>query len=949
MKRYNGYMIFCLLFIFGSQAAWAQQKTGTADGIPRDTIRVRTANPTKIPLGYGLIRTHQTITGAVSMIGAKAFDQLGLINPENAFYGKLLGLMVLESGGPPPTKPGMFIRGRQTWHSSGPLILVDGFQRRLARVAPDAIKKVTVLKDAAALAIYGQRGANGVILVTTKRGAAHPLEVNASFNSSVSLPSGFPEFLNAANYARALNEARANDGLPRAYNPSEITLFSNRKSPYLYPDVDWFDKTLRGYGLRQIFDLTFSGGGDVVHYFALLNYVHESGIFGPVNRNKYSTQKKFARVNFRSNLDINLTDELLLQLNISGILDDNNQPRGGAGTGNILSGLYSIPSAAFPVKTPDGNWGGTQIYDNNPMAILTDRGYGYPNNRSLFLDAHIRQNNLIVKGLSAELTVGYSTFASYFQNKLKKFQYEIVNPVWKNGQIVDMIITKRGENTDLDYHQSFGNQDRYLHFVAKVHYHHSFGNDELKAMVFFHQSERIRDGFNNIRRRQNLAANVRYGLNGKYYFDVAASYSGNNYLPPWDRYHVYPAVSAAWLLSKEDFLSSSSVVDFFKLRASWGITGKANIPKAQQGQGFPYIRDFNRGGGGYWFTNRNTHVFGFIERHLGAIDLRGETSYKSNIGIDARLFGGLSLTANLFYAHRTNITTNTQGIYSNVLGIAPPVSTQGVVDNQGVETSLKWQDTIGDVSWHIGGNLLWVHNEIVNSNETYRPYPYLKREGREVGQLFGLQAIGFFKSQQDIATSPTQEFSKVEPGDIKYKDQNGDDIINQYDKVPLGYHTGYPDISFSVFLGVHYKGLGISALFQGTAKYTAFLNTQSVYWPLVHNNTISKYYYTHRWTPQKAAAGTATLPRLTTTANSNNFQQNSIWLVDNSYIKLQSLRISYNLPASLVNKLNLNDIRFMLEGRNLFSIDNIPVGNPEGLGSLYPIMRTYSLGVKVDF
>lgn len=942
MKQYNKYLIICLLFVLWNQTALSQQK----DNITEQTSQ---QDSLQIPIGFDQTRTQESLTGAVSMIDDKAFDHLGLVNPENALYGKLSGLMVLENGGTPPTSPKFLIRGRRTFNNSSPLVLVDGFQRNLARIAPDAIQSITVLKDAAALALYGQRGANGVILVTTKRGSIHPLKVHASFNQSITQPTELPEFLGAVDYAHALNEALSNDGQSPLYNSKEIELFKNGSTPDIYPDVNWMDETLRDYGLRSVLNVTFNGGGDVARYFALLNYAHNSGIFGPVNRNnKYSTQQKQARVNFRSNLDIDITNNLLLKINIAGIIDDNNQPRDGTGVEDIMNALYSIPSAAFPVKTSNGNWGGTQIYGNNPVAILTSTGHGYPNNRSLLLDGHLQQDfDFLSKGLSAEVAVSYTSFASYFKNKSKNFRYELISPVWSNGNIVSTTSTFYRNNTNLNYHEQFGIQVRQTHFIGKVNYNRTFGNNKLKALVFFHQNERVRRGFNNIRHRRNFAANIHYGLNGKYYFDLAASYSGNNWLPPEERYHFYPAVSAAWILSKENFLKKNAVISFLKLRASWGMSGNDDIPNSGRGSGFPYRHHFNRGGGGYWFTNSNNNFPSFEEMYLAAIDFRGETSSKSNIGIDARLFEKLNLTANVFYDHRTNILTGSGGQYSTVLGIAGPQISNGVVDNRGWEVSFKWQDQVGVVKWHIGGQFLDVHNEIVNQNEKYQPYPYLTRTGKEIGQLFGLQAIGFFRDEQEIANSPIQEFSDVQPGDIKYKDQNNDGVIDEFDEVAIGYHGGYPNIYFSAFLGIQYKGLGLSVLFQGTGQYTAYLNTQSVYWPLRKNNTISKYYYANRWTAQTAE--TATLPRLTATENSNNFRPNDIWLVDKSFIKLRSLQIFYELPDHLVDRIKMDDIRLMIEGHNLLSIDDIPVGNPESLGTGYPILRSYSLGVEVVF
>lgn len=914
--------------------------------IIQDTMRITLRSADEVPVGYNESRSRDELTAAVGRVKADQLDTRGIIHPGNNLYGKIPGLMVLESSGPPPTNPQIFIRGKETFANNSPLILVDGFERPLSFLSPEAIKSIEVLKDAAAVAMYGQRGANGVLLVTTKRGAPHPLRVHASLTQTVTQPTGLPDFLEAPRYARALNEARGNDGLSPYYSSTDIDAFEKGDSPYFYPNVDWFDQVLRDHGTRSNLNITFDGGGGRARYYALLRYVHDNGIFGPVNQNDdYSTQKKYGQFNFRSNIDVDVTDNLFFRLNVGALVTDENQPRAGEGVSQIMNGLYSIPSAAFPVKTPDGSWGGTQTYGNNPVAILTSTGYGFPNKREIFVDGTLRQDlDAWVKGLSAQATVSYNNFGSYFERKEQQFQYEAISPVRdQGGNIIDTTISKYGQNTDLDYIDSFGDQRRQANIVGKLNLERLYGNNKLKVMALFHQDARVLDGFDNVFHRRNFAANVHYGVNGKYFFNATTSYSGNNYLAKGHRYQFFPAVSAAWLLSKESFLRDAIFLDRLKLRASWGISGNDLLPRHA-----PYNEDYNTGGG-YYFKQTNDFFNGYYETRIPIPDseFTNESSYKTNLGIDAHLFSKLELALDLFYAKRKNIVTGSGGRISNVLGVTAPLKTDGTVENRGLEARLNWQDAAGDFAYHIGGQFSFARNKIVEMNETYRPYSYLERTGQQVGQRFGLHAIGFFEDQQDIADSPRQLFSEVRPGDIKYKDQNDDGIIDQFDEVPLGYSSGYPEIYFSASLGFNYKGFGVSALFQGTGNHTAYLNTQSVYWPVRANNTISNYYYNNRWTPETSA--TATFPRLTTVNNDNNYRPNSVWLVDKSYIKLRTLEVSYSLPISFVESLNMDTIRIMAKGRNLFSIDDIPVLDPENLRASYPILRSYSLGIDIAF
>ncbi len=917
--------------------------------IPQDTLDITLGSKGMVPVGYGDSRGREKLTSAVGMIDETALPNKMVLNSEDALYGLIPGLTVLQNGGTPPTSVDMYIRGVGTFNNSSPLVLVDGFERpllsssNLGGISVEEIESISLLKDAAALARYGHRGANGVLLITTKRGNVDGLQVNASMSAGITRATRLPSLVNAPTYARAINEALANDGQSPRYRPEEIAAYDEGAYPHLYPNVDWFDEVLRNNGVRSNFNVNFRGGGTTARYYATMNVINDEGLFDPLGGNQdFSTQLKYSRFNFRSNLDINLRDDLVLKLDATGNIVERNLPNRGRGPGDIFDALYSIPSGAFPVRTPDGNWGGTQRYDNNPVAILNDKGYGQPNSRQYSLTGKLQKDlGDWVEGLSAEAGASYFNFGSFNERYDKSYSYEALSPVWEDGDIVDTTRTKFGQDTDLDFVDSFGSMRIFSDFIGKVDYRTASGNNIIKTGLVVHQSERIFNGQNNTFRRRNFTGNVHVNLGGKYLFDVTASYSGNNILPEGNRYTFFPAVSAAWILTEEAFLQNAEFLDHLKLRASWGMIGNDLIPANN-----PFVQSYDPGGG-YWLVSSNSHQGGFSEGRLPTSNFTVEKSYVTNLGIESRFFGKLDLTADLFYERRTNILTETDGNVSDVIGVPPPLETDGIVENKGVEVATNWVDNFGDVTYRIGGQFSFARNKIVEMNEQFRPHEYLRRTGQPVGQSFGLVAVGFFEDQDEIDSSPTQVFSDVRPGDIKYKDQNGDGIVNEFDEVALGHSSGYPEIYYSFNIGLNYRGFDLSALFQGTENYTAYLNTQSVYWPLRNDNTVSTYYHDNRWTPE--TAGNATLPRLTNENIANNFRPNSVWLVDRSYLKLRTLEVSYSLPGSVTRGWNMDEIRIFAQGINLFSIDNIETLDPEHLAAGYPIVRSYNMGIEVSF
>ena len=911
--------------------------------VQESNIQVILDNSDKnIYLGYGRVKQADRVTSSIDVAYSDDLTKSSVNNPEESLYGQLAGLAVLQNGGDPwNRRPDMFIRGIGTYISNSMLVLVDGFERDFSSLSLDEIESVSVLKDGAALSMYGQRGANGVILVTTKRGEYDSFHVDFSLDRGNVMPFRTPDFLDAYDYARAVNEASALDGNPFVYSEWDLQDFQSGNQPFFFPDVDWFDETLKDFGTRTDFNASFRGGGEAVKYFVSLNYQNERGVLDNTTLDdRYNSQMKYDRFNFRTNLDIDLSPTTRFLINVAGNIDGRKEP--GARIANIFDALYSIPSGAFPIKSINGEWGGTEYYDNNPVALVSSTGLRTPHSREISADGRLIQDlSDFLPGLSADVAVAYDNMAAYWESKTRGFVYESVsvsrNP--ETGAITDTTIAAYGSDTDLQASDNFGGQRRHATLTGKLNYVTSWGNSDLETTLLYHQDKRVNDGQYNTFLHQNIVASASYGYKNRYFIDGILSYNGSNVLPENNRWGFFPAVSGAWLLSREDFLLDNPTVSFLKLRASWGLNGNNIMSPNLYDQGY-----FS--GGTYYFTDNNNSDGGIVEGQLAAEDLTYEKSYKSNLGLDLEMFSRLQITVDAFYEKRTDIIASSNGSVPVLIGVGRPVQNVGIVENKGFETSFNWEENRGDFNYHIGGNFSFARNKILEMNEEFQPYDYLKQTGNPVGQQFGLESVGFFADEAEIENSPKQLFSEVRPGDVKYKDQNGDNIIDQLDIVPMGYAGGYPEMYFAGTIGLEWKGLGVDALFQGIANQTLYLNTKSVFWPLRGQNTITTF-SADRWTPETKE--TATLPRLSLLENANNYRRNDIWLTSGDYLKLRRVEVYYKFSDSLLNKLKMKSAKIYVRGMNLFSLDNIDVVDPEEIGVTYPTMASYHLGINLGF
>ena len=903
----------------------------------------------KVNYGFGLQQTNAESTGAVSTVYAENIDKSSAFSIGNSLYGNVLGLTTMQSTGVVwEQMPSMYIRGLKTLNgNNGILLVVDGLERdnnwqALKYITPEEVESVSVLRDAAALALYGYRGVNGVVNIVTKRGKYDTREINFSYDHAFNYMTRKPELADAYTYASALNEALTNDGKQVRYSQNELNAFKNGTSPYLYPNVNWWAEVFRDRGASDIATLSFRGGSTKMRYYTMMNLQNNRGFIKNFDTNAdYSTQEKYSKANFRTNLDIDLSPKTKMQANIMGILNEFSRP--GMGSDNLISKLYQLPSAAFPIRTESGLWGGNTTWGENwnPVALTEGRAYSKGHTRGLYADMSLRQDlSSLTKGLGASVRIGYDNLASYWENHTKGYKYGMASVAsWENGLPIAGEEITGGKDTEMSGDSKLDWQYRAFNFQMNVDWQRQFGVHSLYSMLLYTYKYDNAKGINNTFYRQNAGWYTHYGFKNRYFADFTLMASASNLLAPDHRWNVSPTVGLAWLISNEKFMQSQNVVDFLKLRASFGMLNTDNIP------GNGYWNETVGGGNGYPINNNFGGDGGWHEGRLASVNGTTEKAYKYNAGVDATLFKGLTLTVDGFYERRSDIWVSSDGQNSAVLGASGSYVNAGIVDSWGTEIGANYYKKMGNVELNLGGTFTYNRSKIIEMLEEPAAYDYTRSTGNPVGQIFGLQAIGYFVDQADIDNSLPQQFGPVKAGDIKYKDMNGDKVINSDDRVAMGYNSTCPEIYYSFSLGLEWKGLGFSAQFQGVGNYTAILSG-TYYHPLVDNTTISNYVYRNRWTPETP---NARFPRLTTETVDNNLQTSSLWLADRSFLKLRNCEVYYKLPSSWLNRFWVKNAKVYVRGVDLLCFDSIDQLDPEAMNNSYPATRSIHVGLSVGF
>lgn len=911
-----------------------------------------------VQIGYHKAQRLEESTSSVSTVYNEEFNKRSAKNIANSLFGYGTGLTTLQgSGRYADAEPTFFVRGLQSLSTNNPLILVDGIERDITDVTPEEVETVTVLKDAAAVAIYGNKGINGVVNITTKRGAYNTREIKFTYDHGFGWQARKPKFVNSYDYANAMNEALVNDGLTARYTQDELKAFQYGQYPYLYANVDWLGETYRDMDATNIYNISFRGGASKFRYYAMANLTTNKGfIANPYMNDGYSTQDQYSRANLRTNLDIDLTEKTKLKLNLLGILSETRTPGANADDkegADLWDMIYTLPSAAFPARLENGTWGGSATWagTKNPLAVSQAAAYTKFHERTLFADMTLTQDlSSITPGLGASGMLSYDNYAQYWENHSKTFVYGSNSvTAWENNLPRNTTYYTDGKESSMGSDAKCIAFTRVFNFAATLFYDKQINEaNKIYSQLKWDYEYRNTKGTDQTWYRQNASFYTHYGYKDKYFADMSIIASASNKLAPGHRWSVSPTIGLAWIMSKENFMKDISWINFMKLRASFGVINTDRLPLDDDDEVTNYWEQTYGGGSFYPFdTNYSVGTQSWSLGRLASLNSTHEKAYKYNFGLDASLFNGLDFSFDAYYERRSDIWVSSSGHYSSVLGFTAPYENGGIVDSWGVEIGANYRKRIADVTLNVGANFTLAKNEIIEQMEEPRMYDNLITTGNPLKQTYGMQVIGYFKDQTDIENSPKQAFGEVKPGDIKYKDVNGDNIIDANDKVAIGYSTTAPEIYYSFNLGAEWKGLGFDAMFQGIGRYSAVLNTKSLYWPLINNTTISQEYYDNRWTPENQDAK---YPRLSSQSNENNYQTNTLWLADRSFLKLRSVELYYKFPQALMKKSKiLNNAKVYVRGVDLLCFDKINIADPEVYGATYPLTRSVVAGLTIGF
>lgn len=845
--------------------------------------------------------------------------------------GRVAGLYTAQTSGQPGADGvEMSLRGQT------PLVWVDGVPQSFASIGPEQIESITILKDAVSLAMLGIRGSGGLIMVTTKKGAEGPQKIAFTALSGLQTPIGKPKFLNAYDYSRLYNEALANDGKLPVYSQADLDAYKNGTDPFGHPDVNWQKELLKDNSPYSRYDVSISGGRKIARYFVNLDYLNQQGQLKTADFNKYNTGSGYKRYTFRSNVDVDLSKSVNIALNVFTRIQTISQP-GGNKTAGIFSALRTTPNNAYPVLNSNGSLGGNTDYQNNLYGQLVYSGYSPVYTRDFRIDLAVKGNlDEITPGLWVRGRLSINSFLQETITREKKFAVfqESANapglPVFQQYGNVTPITNTLQINT----------QNKRTYTEAALGYHKQAGAHGIEAILLANV-DNVMENSNLPIDVQGISGKIAYNYAEKYIFDVAFAYNGSQYYPKSKRYGFFPALGIGWNLQKEDFLKDQDWLNTLKLRAGYGKTGNSNA------RYYEYNQYYNSGGSnvpGYNFGQSATPVTGTAEGVLNNPYLRWEKALKLNTGVDVAVFNNaISFSADYFIDKYSDLL-QVKGNSSDILGNNYPRVNIGKQRYSGVELQLTYQKKAGEFSYFISPNASWLSSKEVYMDEVKRKYSWMERTGQPAGQTFGYQADGLFQNAAEINNSAIPVGMSPKPGDIKYRDLNGDGVIDENDRTAIG--TTKPIFFYGLNIGGSWRGFDISALFQGTRNRTVYLSGNT-YWDFQNGGREQAYeHHLNRWTPENAA--NAAYPRLSVGQNINNEQISSYWLRSADYLRLKSVELGYSLPVAAVKSLRLSGARFFVNGYNLFTTTSLDSGlDPEGYNGGYPVQRVITAGVNI--
>ena len=908
-----------------------------------------------------------TVTGAITNVDVSQMKQFPSSNFTNALAGNVPGIIAMQSSGQPGKSTSRFwVRGISTFGASASaMILVDGFERNnIDDLNIEDIESFSVLKDASATAIYGSKGANGVILITTKHGKAGKININVKGEASYNTRTITPKFIDAPTYANLLNEARVTRNLAPQYQPEELALIRSGLDPDFYPNVDWSKLLLKNGAMSYRADLSMSGGGNTARYFVSLSYVEDQGMYNTDEtlRKKYDTNANYKRWNYRMNVDIDVTPMTIIKLGVSGNLNKRNSP--GLGDQYLWSELFGFNALSSPVLYSNGYVPayGNNIHQMNPWVSSTRTGYNEEWDNNIQTNITVEQKlDFITKGLSFTGRFGYDTYNSnHIYYRLWPAMYR-ANSRDSQGNI---IWDKLFEETSMSQ-TSGGDGSRHEFLEALLRWDRTFDKlHNFSAVSRFTQDERIQtrnigtDIKNSVsKRNQGLAGQLTYNYALRYFIDFNFGYNGSENFADHRRYGFFPAFSLAWNVAEEPLVKKALPwLNMFKLRYSWGKVGNDNMGR------FPYLYtlDYTPNIGYNWGSNLSSGTIpGIHYTQMASPNVTWEVARKTDFGFDFVAFDNkFSLTMDYFHEKRTGIFIQRMFL-PDITGLESyPWANVGAVKSQGFDGNFQYKDHIGEINWTVRGNITYSKNTILERDEENNVYAYQYGKGYRVNQQRGLIALGLFRDYDDIRNSPKQSWGTVQPGDIKYKDVNGDGIVDDGDRVAIG-ATDTPSLIYGLGASVSWRGFDLNLHFQGAGKYTFLINSGAVnafrdgrWGNILQGITDNRWISSDISGTKETENPNAPYPRLSYGYNLNNQQSSSFWLRNGRFLRLKNLDIGYTLPKPMVNTIHLESVRIYISGQNLITWSPFKLWDPEldsrQRGQIYPITRSFTAGIQIS-
>lgn len=909
MKKYIKIYTFLIILCALAINSLAQSDT---------LITKKGINSDKINIAYG-DQKKATVSSSISTISGEELLKGSISNLGNALYGRLPGLFVTQTSGEPGNdSPTIRLRGA----SNAPLVMIDGFERDMTYIAPEEIEFVSVLKDASALALYGMKGANGAILITTKRGNKQEGKITVSLQSGMQSPQKTMEILNAKQYMDLYNVAAANDGLANKYSQNDIDAAGT--SPR-YPDVDWQDLILKKMTNISKANIGLKGGSDFIKYFVNFGFLFNNGIYKPENPDM-SSNANLTRMNLRTNIDVNISKNTQFSMDLAGSINKNVIPA--FNTSTIWNTMFTLPPNAFNAVNPDNSYGGTSLLLNNPLAIF-EKG-GSNNSIDHFLNAgfRLRQNfDFITEGLSASLGYVIDNGANNSDGSWRYFQVrQIAQGTGENYQYY----TYR-ENTQYN-EWSNANSNRFTTFEGDITYNMPEWNGNKLDVLIRYQSDQQYKTNNDISPylTNNYGARISYAKNNTYLLEMAASYYGSDQYAEGEKFGVFPSVSAGWVFSNEKFIGENENFNYGKLKASYGINGLNRYVNGR----YPFNQFYT--GGGSFPLGTGWNVFNGIQ--LGMLanpDIKWEISKKMNVGIELEFMKNFTLDADYYVNERSDVLYID---YNNpsTIGLSLPYENIGKISESGFDMKLGYRSSNEKLKWSADLIFSYFSNTIDEMGESKNTgaLESLNRTGQRVSSIFGYEVAGRFENASDIQSSPKQTFGTVRVGDLKYKDLNNDKIIDSRDMTVIG--NAVANIDFGVKLGLEYKNFDVEALLQSQMNNDINLSGNELAQPFIQGNSISEI---------ALEDGFPTL----TLSNMNNYQNSSYWIRNGDFVKLRNLEVGYTLPQNILTQINIQKARIFVRGENMLTLSKWKFTDPEYTAIGYPPMKTFLLGVNINF